>query len=204
MYLCLTILIISFLYLLLTLISEKMFSKWSKVSSYDRAIKELGLENRMSTSFSEEEKKAYTELQEKYQKKYDFWKKISWDVFTNDTDLPWIWFAWTGLIVCIILVSIGWGVDRSYCLKKIAKCEQIERNIADGYIYKDMDVLADLKIEVTEEYNFATKFPFFTFYNQKLIKEAYDKTLSLEMPKFEDTREYVLSINKNVEVKTIE
>jgi hypothetical protein len=55
----------------------------------------------------------------------------------------------------------------------------------------------------TENKAFVDNFPFWTFYNKKLTYKTYEKVMSLKVPDFTDTREYITTVNKNVELNTI-
>ena len=116
----------------------------------------------------------------------------------------WFLTIFIGLgIVFLLFALIAYNVDKSYCLKTIKKCQTIEKQLAENRVYDNQDYVVELQLEWAEEKAFVENFPYWTFYNKNLVNKTYDAVMKLEIPKLEDTKDYIFSINKDVNLTTI-
>ena len=106
-------------------------------------------------------------------------------------------------IILLLFALVAHNVDKSSCLKTIKKCQVIEKQLAENRVYDNQDYVVKLQLNWTEEKTFVENFPYWTFYNKELINKTYDAVMKLEIPKLEDTKDYILSINKDVNLTTI-
>ena len=193
----------------LYLITSKILdSVWDVLYSYnvcDKVVKELGLPEDREI-WSEKDKTKAKDLCDVYNKKLEK-RKILLNKFRQyfywNTDNGVCWISWALVVSFSIMLLIGINVDRSDCIKTYKRCELIEQQLEKGFVYETQDTVADMQKKWTENKAFVDNFPFWTFYNKKLTYKTYEKVMSLEVPDFTDTREYITTVNKNVELNTI-
>ena len=147
---------------------------------------------------TEEERKTYDKIQKKADK-LPAW--MDWSIF-SEADFPVFTIAITAATLFIFIVCTM--KDISYCTKKIKTCEVIEKQISEGRVLYNQDVITDMQLDVAKEKAFADTFPLITFYRRDLINKTYDKVMSLKIPKVEDTAQYILTINRDITLNTVE
>ena len=189
--------------------SRTLDSVWDKFYPYnvcDKVVKKLGLPEDKKV-WSEEDKIKVQNLCDVYNKKLEKRKSLLRKLrqfFYWNIDSALCWASWAFVVAFSILLLIGVNVDRSDCIKTYKRCELIEQQIEKGYVYETQDTVADMQKKWTENKAFVDNFPFWTFYNKKLTYKTYEKVMSLEVPDFTNTREYITTVNKNVELNTIQ
>ena len=190
-----TILAICIIYWILFAISR---NEYTINSNYvKRKSKKMGVDGDYN-KLTEEEKKTYDKIQKKADKLTDW---MSWDIFTEDGFLTLNIVTTFAVLIVFIAATM---IDMSYCAKKIKTCEVIEKQISEGRILYSQDVITELQLDVAKEKAFADTFPIITFYRRDLINKAYDKVMSLKIPKVEDTAQYILTINRDITLNTVE
>lgn len=147
---------------------------------------------------TEEERKTYDKIQKKADK-LTAW--MDWSIFSED-EFPVFTIITTFAVLIIFIVATM--IDMSYCTKKIKTCEVIEKQVSEGRVLYNQDVITDMQLDVAKEKAFADTFPIITFYRRDLINKTYDKVMSLKIPKVEDTAQYILTINRDITLNTVE
>ena len=145
-----------------------------------------------------EEKAVYKSIKDKADK-LTAW--MDWDIFSGE-GFPAFTIITTLAVLLVFIVTTM--IDMSYCTKKIKTCEVIEKQISEGRLLYNQDVITDLQLDVAQEKAFADTFPIITFYRKDLINKTYDKVMSLKIPKVEDTAQYILTINRDITLNTVE
>lgn len=190
-----TIFVICIIYWILFAISR---NEYEINSNYvKRKSKKMGVDGDYN-KLTEEERKTYDKIQKKADKLTDW---MSWDIF-SEADFPTVTIITTAAVLIIFIVATM--IDMSYCAKKIKTCEVIEKQINEGRVLYNQDVITDLQLDVAQEKAFADTFPIITFYRRDLINKTYDKVMSLKIPKVEDTAQYILTINRDITLNTVE
>lgn len=206
MLFCITVVSLSALYLIISKIVTTLHYKHRFCFDQKACKKLLGFENVPDQELSEEQveaiEKVRGEAYESYEKVEDRLSALR-RVFDYDPDVFLFWASWICMIVLGFWLVLGVNVDRSDCLKTIARCDVIEKQIEDGYVYESQESLMKLQKTWAENKTFAENFSFWTFYTKGLVNKTYDRVMSLKVPELENTREYILTINKNVELKTV-
>lgn len=190
-----TIFVCGIIYWILFAISR---NEYTINSNYvKRKSKKMGVDGDYN-KLTEEERETYDKIQKKADK-LTAW--MDWAIFSEDV-VPSINIITTfsGLIIFIVCTMI----DISYCAKKIKTCEVIEKQVSEGRVLYNQDVITDLQLDVAMEKAFADTFPIITFYRRDLINKTYDKVMSLKIPKVEDTAQYILTINRDITLNTVE
>lgn len=190
-----TILVCCIIYWILFIISRNDYVINSNYVA--RKSKKMSIDGDYN-KLTEEEKKTYDKIQEKADK-LTAW--MEWDIF-SEAEFPACTFIATFAVLVILIVCTM--LDISYCTKKIKTCEVIEKQISEGRVLYNQDVITDLQLDVAKEKAFADAFPIITFYKQDLINKTYDKVMSLKIPKVENTAQYILTINRDITVNTVE
>lgn len=162
-----------------------------------RKSKKMGVDGDYN-KLTEEERKTYDKIQKKADK-LTAW--MDWSIF-SEADFPVFTIAITAATLFIFIVCTM--IDISYCTKKIKTCEVIEKQISEGRVLYNQDVITDMQLDVAKEKAFADTFPLITFYRRDLINKTYDKVMSLKIPKVEDTAQYILTINRDITLNTVE
>lgn len=190
-----TILVICIIYWILFAISSNSYVINSNYVK--RKSKKMGVDGDYN-KLTEEERKTYDKIQKKADKLTDW---MSWDIF-SEAEFPSFTIAITAATLVIFIVFTM--IDISYCTKKIKTCEVIEKQISEGRVLYNQDVITDMQLDVAKEKTFADTFPLITFYRRDLINKTYDKVMSLKIPKVEDTAQYILTINRDITLNTVE
>lgn len=162
-----------------------------------RKSKKMGVDGDYN-KLTEEERKTYDKIQKKADK-LTTW--MDWSIF-SEAEFPVFTIAITAATLFIFIVCTM--IDISYCTKKIKTCEVIEKQISEGRVLYNQDVITDMQLDVAKEKVFADTFPLITFYRRDLINKTYDKVMSLKIPKVEDTAQYILTINRDITLNTVE
>lgn len=197
-----TVAFICLAYILYYVISKHLFNNFDYSDCMTKILKKKGLDYEKckydKTCLKPKELEFYNKCGDKIAKKQ---RRI--DNFSN-------WAAdgfltiFIGLgIVFLLFALIAYNVDKSYCLKTIKKCQTIEKQLAENRVYDNQDYVVELQLEWAEEKAFVENFPYWTFYNKNLVNKTYDAVMKLEIPKLEDTKDYILIINKDVNLTTI-
>ena len=206
MLFCITAVSLSALYLIISGIVTTLHHNHNFCFDRKAYKKLLGFENVSDQELTKEQieaiEKARYEAHEAYEKVEDRLRALR-SVFDYDTDMFLFWASWICMIILGLWLVLGVNIDRSDCLKTMARCDVIEKQIEDGYVYESQESLMKLQKTWAENKTFAENFPFWTFYTKGLVNKTYDRVMSLKVPELENTREYILTINKNVELKTV-
>ena len=190
-----TVLVCCIIYWVLFFISR---NEYTINSNYvKRKSKKMGVDGDYY-SLTEEKKKTYDKIQKKADKLTDW---MSWDIFTEEGFLTLNIVTTFAVLIIFVICTM---IDMSYCTKKIKTCEVIEKQISEGRILYNQDVITDLQLDVAREKAFADTFPLITFYRRDLINKTYDKVMGLKIPKVEDTAQYILTINRDITLNTVE
>lgn len=196
-----TVVFICLVYILYYVISNHLFNNFDYSDCMTKILKKKGLDYEKckydKTCLKPKELDFYNKCDDKIAKKQ---RRI--DNFSNCAEVLLPFFIGLG-IVFLLFALIAYNVDKSYCLKTIKKCQIIEKQLAENRVYDNQDYVVELQLEWAEEKAFVENFPYWTFYNKSLVNKTYDAVMKLEIPKLEDTKDYIFSINKDVNLTTI-
>lgn len=197
-----TVVFICLAYILYYVISNHLSNNFSYSDCMTKILKKKGLDYEKckddKTGLKPKELEFYNKCDDKIAKKqrriYNF----------NNWAVDGLLTIFIGLGIAFLLFAlIAYNVDKSYCLKTIKKCQIIEKQLAENRVYDNQDYVVELQLDWAEEKAFVENFPYWTFYNKSLVNKTYDAVMKLEIPKLEDTKDYILSINKDVNLTTI-
>lgn len=196
-----TVVFICLAYIIYYAVSKHLSNNFSYSDCMTKILKKKGLDYEKckydKTGLKPKELEFYNKCGDKTAKKQHRIEK-----FNNCAEVLLPFFIGIG-IVFLLFTLIAHNVDKSYCLKTIKKCQIIEKQLAENRVYDNQDYVVNLQLELAEEKAFVENFPYWTFYNKNLINKTYDAVMKLEIPKLEDTKDYILSINKDVNLTTI-
>lgn len=197
-----TVVSICLVYIFYIVISNHLYHNFSYSECMTKLLKKKGLDHKKCSydrsGLTSEELKFYDKCKNKTENKQ---RRIeNFNVFAVDE----FFVVSVGLSIILLLFAlVAHNVDKSSCLKTIKKCQVIEKQLAENRVYDNQDYVVKLQLNWTEEKTFVENFPYWTFYNKELINKTYDAVMKLEIPKLEDTKDYILSINKDVNLTTI-
>ena len=196
-----TVVFICLAYIIYYAVSKHLSNNFSYSDCMTKILKKKGLDYEKckydKTGLKPKELEFYNKCGDKIAKKQHRIEK-----FSNCAEVLLPFFIGIG-IVFLLFALIAYNVDKSYCLKTIKKCQIIEKQLAENRVYDNQDYVVELQLEWAEEKAFVENFPYWTFYNKNLVNKTYDAVMKLEIPKLEDTKDYILSINKDVNLTTI-
>lgn len=196
-----TVVFICLAYIIYYAVSKHLSNNFSYSDCMTKILKKKGLDYEKckydETGLKPKELEFYNKCGDKIAKKQHKIEK-----FNNCAEVLLPFFIGIG-IVFLLFTLIVHNVDKSYCLKTIKKCQIIEKQLAENRVYDNQDYVVNLQLEWAEEKAFVENFPYWTFYNKSLVNKTYDAVMKLEIPKLEDTKDYIFSINKDVNLTTI-
>lgn len=138
-----------------------------------------------------------------YRKNYSLyvignWSNKIYEIFYND---------WQKIIILVAIIILGLTIWITSLItnKKddmmLAHAQYYSIILENGYIWDSQETVLELQKSVIKAKMDIENHPYKTFHRRDIVNQTYNLIMSIKMPAFENTKEYLLSSNPNLEKK---
>ena len=114
------------------------------------------------------------------------------------------WIAWIIAIIFPIILAVGICLDASEVTVKNAKYDIYKIQLENGYVWETQESIAAEQRYIAGLKAFVHEHPILTFYKAKDIDALYDKVMTFEIPKVENTYKFKTSTKRIIEKESKE